>query len=98
MCSVDVEVRVKHKKLMWTLSLGLYTSPVSSSTQAVLGASPRTQCYEETATWKGRILESTAKSKGGGNVGGPSGGLSGMQSKQVVGRGEALNPFLLLSL
>lgn len=27
----------------------------------MLGASPRTQCYEETATWKGRILESTAK-------------------------------------
>jgi len=35
--------------------------------------------------------------KGGGNVDGPRGGLSGMQSKEVVWKGEALNLLLVLS-
>lgn len=53
--------------------------------------------HGKVGSWK--VLQSGwQEPKGGGNVGGPRGGLSGMQSKQVVGRGEALNPFLLLSL
>lgn len=101
-CSVDVEVRGEHKKLMWALSPRLYTSPVSSSKEAVMGASPRTQCYKElqrgkVVPWK--VLQSGWQDpKGGGNVGGPRVGLNRMQSKEVVGRQEALNLHLLLSL
>lgn len=46
---------------MGTFTWILHISVVCSSEEAVLGASPRTLCYKETATWKGRILESTAK-------------------------------------
>lgn len=100
-CRFGVEVQIEHKKLTWALSLGLF--PVSSSKEEELGASPRTQCYEETTAWEGRILDSTAKSQmaeaqRGRNAGGPKGGLNGMQSKELVERGETLNLLLLLSL
>lgn len=96
-----MEVQVEHKELTRALSLGVF--PVSSSKEAELGASPRTQCCEETAAWEGRILDSTAKSQmaeaqRGRNAGGPRGGLNGMQSKELVERGDTLSPLLLLSL
>lgn len=95
-CSVDVKVWIEHEKLKWALSLGFY--------RYLLCAAVRSQCWEQAqghcakrrlqhgkvGSWK--VLQSGwQEPQGGGNVGGPRGGLSGMQNKEVVGRGRALN-------
>lgn len=96
-CSLGVEVQVEHKKLMWVLPRGLYTYPVCLAV--------RKQCQEQAqghsamrrlqqgkaGSWK--VLQSGwQEAKGGGNVDGPRGGLSGMQSKDLVGRRKGTEP------
>lgn len=90
MCSVDVKVSIEHEKLKWAISLGFYTRP--------LCVAVRRQCWEQAqghcatrrlqhgkgGSWK--VLQSGwQEPQGGGNVGGPRGGLSGMKSRRWWG-------------